>query len=130
MVVTKVETNSAVQGGKTKQGNTRKGITRDDKTIYASLEEANANRPQGKELWRLFSVTGAAGRTRWTWAPHAGAALKRCTLADGYTVVDLHARRNVPALRKRARDYFWATGLGDGIRSGCGGRAGWGAGWV
>ena len=60
------ETNAEETSGK----NTRKGVTDDDKKFYTSLEEANKNRPDGKENWWLFQVTDPTGKMRWIWGPY------------------------------------------------------------
>jgi hypothetical protein len=71
--------------------NSRQGVTPDDKRLYATLEEARANRPEGKENWWLWQITDPAGEHRWTWAPHGERAMWHVVEADDWTVIDVES---------------------------------------
>jgi hypothetical protein len=72
------------------KGNTRKGVTEADRRVYTSKEEAQDNRPEGKENWACFQVGDPAGRLRWTWAPYYERALWQVAVEqDHYSIISM-----------------------------------------
>jgi len=50
--------------------NSRKAVTDEDKKVYASLEDAQKSKPDGKENWALWQFTSPDGKVRWIWGPY------------------------------------------------------------
>ncbi len=96
--------------------NSRKGVTAEDRKVYAELDEARSSRPDGKEAWFLYQVARPDGQKRFTWAPHGQQALHQVMIGhEGYTlewVEDLptvdDAEAVVNALPDEAREAFIA----------------------
>jgi hypothetical protein len=108
------ETNNEMEEGVVK--NSRKGVTAEDRKVYANLDEARKGRPQGKEAWFLYGATRPDGQKRFTWAPYAEKALYQIMIGhekyqiewveDLPTVDDAEAVVN--ALPDEAREAFIA----------------------
>jgi hypothetical protein len=84
------ESSAEAQPESPRKGNTRKGVTAEDRRVYHSLDDAQKHRPEGKEKWYLLQVTDPTGRNRWTWAPYWERALWQVAAdEDHYSVIDV-----------------------------------------
>jgi hypothetical protein len=63
-------------------------VTTEERTMFTTLEEAQASRPKERPSWRLFAITSPDGEKRFTWGSGRENIAYRVAVADGYGIAD------------------------------------------
>jgi hypothetical protein len=59
--------------------------------VYATKEEANEHKPEGKPKFKVFQVTSPNHPPRFVWSGSAWDALRIVAVADGYSAASIGA---------------------------------------